>query len=183
MYVEVISEDNIRFAIFGMMKSYRTSHVRYENFSDEDYERGLRRAKKLASKDGGHNKFLESIMVRLDIQAAREWWSHMDTYRVGKSTQSASTMHTLVKRPLTKEDFEEGTPLESIAIVNTLIKQKDLKGAKKALPEGFLQDRTVICSYKTLRAIYHQRKSHRLPEWKYFCDQLLEQLDYPEFIR
>ena len=64
---------------------------------DTKLEKLAKVALKLAPKDGGHNKFLESMQVWIDINAPRYWWSEFDTYRSGVTKQSASTMHTLVK--------------------------------------------------------------------------------------
>lgn len=38
-------------------------------------------------------------------------------------------------------------------------------------------------SYKTLQNIYNQRKDHKLNEWKYFCDEVLKQIEHPEYIK
>ena len=55
-------------------------------------------AKKLCNKSGGHNKFLESIIIWLDVTAPRYWWQDADTYRLS-TKQSQSTNHTILKRP------------------------------------------------------------------------------------
>lgn len=49
------------------------------------------------------------------------------------------------------------------------------------LPESWLQTRTWTGDYETLRAIYHQRKSHKLTEWHTFC-RAIEDLPYSELI-
>lgn len=135
------------------------------------------RAHKLAGLDGGHNKFLESIVVWIDITAPRYFWSQFDTYRVGTSKQSESTMHTIMKRHLTKDDFSDKVRQEIIDILNKMIDEKDFEGVKENLPEGFLQRRIVCTNYKVLRNMYHQRKNHKLKEWRFFCDQILMYLD------
>ena len=53
-------------------------------------------AVRLAPMDGGHNKFLESIYVWLNVKAPRYWWQEADTFRLS-TKQSESTMHTLNK--------------------------------------------------------------------------------------
>ena len=106
MDVDVIGEAGYYEAMFGMGLSFGlTSGMSFKEFSEsssiEDQEKRKRMSRVLeanAPKDGGHNKFLESIQLWLDISAPRYWWSEFDTYRVGTSKQSASTMHTLVKQ-------------------------------------------------------------------------------------
>lgn len=148
-------------------------------------ERAKEIAPRLAHKQGGHNKFMESIIVWLDITAPRYWWQEFDTYRLA-TKQSGSTMHTLVKRHVTQDDFEHHINEDHIEYLNRLIdlynmeKSSDLFLQLKAnLPEGFLQRRIVCLSYKTLQNMYHQRKNHRLPEWRTF---FAVELDHPEFI-
>lgn len=47
------------------------------------------------------------------------------------------------------------------------------------LPEGWTQKRTWSANYETLRAIYGQRKNHKLTEWHTFCN-VIEKLPYAE---
>ena len=41
---------------------------------------------------------------------------------------------------------------------------------KEILPETFMQKRVWMFSYQTLRRIYFQRRNHRLPQWRKFCE-------------
>ncbi len=152
-------------------------------------------AQRLAKMDGGHNKFLESMQVWLEINAPRYWWQEFDTYRVGVTKQSESTMHTLTDDDLDNGAvFEPGVNPVQIEYVRSLIgdyhrevltKTEKLKlflMIKANLPEGFMQCRVVNLNYKSLRNIYAQRRKHRLPHWQQFCDSLLRELEFPEFI-
>ena len=62
----------------------------------------------MTGKGGGHDKFLESIQVWFVMDMPRYFWQEFDTYRVGGSKQSESTMYTLGKRKLSTSDFVEG---------------------------------------------------------------------------
>lgn len=158
----------------------------------EDYRSGridmLRVAQKLAPLDGGHNKFLESIVVWIYVSAPRYWWQEMDTYRVGMTKQSASSMDLILKRRLVPEDFEEGdVDTEYLEKINGIIsgdipESRKRVLVKRMLPEAYLQDRVLCTNYKTLRNVYHQRRDHRLPEWHKFLDCVVEKLEHPEFI-
>ena len=53
-----------------------------------------------------HCKHLRQIVVWAEITAAREWLIQFDTYRYGVEKVSESTMHTLMRRPLSPDDFE-----------------------------------------------------------------------------
>ena len=192
MKVEVLSEYGHEEALFGIGLSYGiTSDTTFDDMLD-DYFQGKENNKreyldsvahKLCNKEGGHNKFLESMMVWIDIDAPRYWHQELDTYRVGTSKQSESTVHTITKRHLTQDDFEEEILDTYLEFLNYLIDSKVSKKAiKNALPEGFLQRRIVCTNYKTLRNICHQRKNHAIDLWDYFIKELKSQLDYPEFL-
>lgn len=141
-------------------------------------------AEKLARKGGSHAKFLESMSVWLDVRAPRYWWQQFDTYRIGVTKQSESTMHTLMKRsvPVSPYDFCVAIPFGIIKSINDLIEQGRFDEAKAYLPEGFMQRRIVCMNYKSIAHIYHQRKSHRLAGWRTFLGTLLDELDFPCFI-
>jgi len=139
-------------------------------------------ASKLASKGDGHNKFLESMVVWLDIIAPRYWWQQFDTYRIGITKQSASTMHTLMNRELTQADFQIAIDYGTLEHLNYLITTKQFDLLKNELPEGFLQRRIVCLNYKTLRNIIKQRKTHKLVEWQMFIKNVLEDVQYPWFL-
>lgn len=138
-------------------------------------------AEKLYCKEGGHNKFLESIVVWLDVTAPRYWWQQLDTYRTGVTKQSESTMHTIMKRELTLGDFAD-IPLSSLEAINNYIRAGDFDVVKTVLPEGFLQRRILCTNYQTLRRIIKQRRDHRLKEWQYFIEEIMDQLHHQEFL-
>lgn len=139
-----------------------------------------------AHRDGGHNKFLEHIMVWLDIEATLEWWKQFDTYRIGVSKQSESTMHTLHRRDLNGSDFDITLDGDNkivfemyVEFLNTLSERE----RSKCLPQCYLQRREVVLNYKVLRHIINQRSGHKLPEWMEFIDQVLTKLPYRNLLR
>jgi len=162
-------------------------------WTTERFERAEKRARALAFKGGGHNKFLESIVVWLYIQAPRSFWSEFDTYRIGMTKNSSSTMHTLDKRNVDFDDFESGTTLESIEAFNKSLDNyrnpllestyKNITLLKNNLPEGWLQERQICTNYMTLQNIVRQRDGHRLKYWNnYFKEALKEQLQHHELV-
>lgn len=138
----------------------------------------------LVARGGSHAKFLESIAVWLDIRAPRYWWQEFDTYRVGVTKQSESTMHTVEKRLLTEGDFLPEVHFRTIQLVNALIEDgESLRVIKANLPEGFLQRREVCTNYKALAHMYGQRENHKLEEWRWFFAEILAKTQYPDYIR
>lgn len=191
MKMQVLKESGYDVALFGLGFSRGiTSEMEFSEFigkgegwASSEYVQMRISAQRLACKDGGHNKFLESIVVWLDITAPRYWWQQFDTYRVGVTKQSESTMHTLTKRRLTQADFAGYVNQDIIDAVNGQIDANNLDMAKAWLPESFRQRRIVCTNYKALRNIYQQRRGHKLEEWHVFCDALEIQLMYPEFLQ
>lgn len=141
-------------------------------------------ARSLAHKQGGHNKFLESMQVWVDITAPRYWWQQYDTYRVGTTKQSESTMHTILRSPFTEGMFEgEDTSLAMINMLNAMREAKEFDKLKQHLPESFLQRRIVCTNYKVLQNIEYQRRKHKLTEWQYYLDCILTQTKHAHFIK
>jgi hypothetical protein len=138
-------------------------------------------AHRLYNKDGGHNKFLESMKVWLLVTAPRYVWQQIDTYRVDVTKQSESTMHTLMKRPIEQDDFDEPIWPTTLVTLNGMRDRGEFNRLKNELPEGFLQKRQLCTSYATLRRMMKQRYNHRLPWWREFCLSVIEQLEYKEF--
>lgn len=136
----------------------------------------------LAPKGLGHNKFLEHIVVWFMVKAPRYWWQDADTYRLS-SKQSESTNHTIMKRHLTKDDFEDGDiDSRMLKILNDHIDKKQFRMLKKKLPEGFLQTREWMMSYKTLQNIIQQRSKHKLQHWKVFIEKALHSINDSELV-
>ena len=193
MKINIIETSGENTALFGIGLSYGITST-YKSCTalhlyNDLYNKLLKTADTLAHKQGGHNKFLESINISLDITAPRYWWSEFDTYRVGVTKQSESTIHTLGKRDLTADDFEHNLPFDILTIFNNIIdryrctenkKEKEtlFLTLKNLLPEGYLQRRIVVLNAKTLQNIIAQRINHRLPEWKQFCDTLRNSLPF-----
>lgn len=193
MKVLKIEEHGYESALLGLSLSfYDHQNDLTEWWSDEKKARAAKRAEALAFKGGGHNKFLESIQVWLFIQAPRSFWSEFDTYRVGMTKQSASTMHTIDKRFVDVFDFEYGTDPEAIQAFNNRLVEyrdpndkwfKDVTRLKDNLPEGWLQERVVCTNYMVLQNILRQRIKHRLRHWRSeFCDTILREVDHPELL-
>lgn len=155
-------------------------------------------ALKLAFMDGGHNKFLESMFIWLEVRASRYWWQEADTFRLA-SKQSESTMHTLINEikdfeigdmkttspeyKFMRKNFEPGSVCtEQFNALIIHAKDGDIVKCKANLPEGFLQTRLWRFDYKCFRNIILQRRTHKLPHWKKFIVNTLEQVDHPELL-
>jgi hypothetical protein len=185
MKVDIIRESGIEVALLGIGLSYGVVNgVSFEKFlTESDMKSKLFSvAERLAHQQGGHNKFLESMIVWMDVSAPLFFWSEFDTYRVGMTKNSESTMHTLLKNTITGNMFEYELEEKALHMLEVVRKSGDLVSLKALLPSGFRQRRICCTNYKTLQNIYYQRKTHKLPQWTHFCDEILKQLKYPQFI-
>ena len=182
-YVRVLCEAGFKEALFGLSLSYRTltpleinGTKRYFD-DDQHFLKLCKIAETLAFKQGGHNKFLESMQVWLLIRGSLSFWKQFDTYRVGTTKQSESTMHTLRKRVLTENDFTKET-----FCIPTINQNFSIDEMRDSLPSGFLECRVVNTNYKTLQNIIHQRKNHKSKKWNTFIEMLLKQVKFPQFL-
>lgn len=52
-----------------------------------------------------HRKYLRQIFAVMDITAPLYWWKEFDTYKVGTTANSCSTMHKIAAKEFTLDDF------------------------------------------------------------------------------
>lgn len=151
-----------------------------------------------------NSKFLRMIHCQVCITAPLYWWKEMDTYKVGTTANSTSTMHRIANYPITMDCFEMDDFDNYVTVTNNNFDQdcinfiwgdviriceelrqkynetKDKRCWKeliRLLPESWLQTRMFDCDYATLRNIYCWRKNHKLTEWHSFC-KWVEKLPY-----
>ena len=154
-------------------------------------------AKRLCHAGSEHRKFMRQIYVSFDLTAPLYFWKEFDTYKIGTTANSTSTMHKLASTPITIDcfeidDMEEGLEIDVWESWKGLIRTcetlrlkynetKDIRYWKeliRILPESWLQTRTVTCNYEVVRNIAHQRANHKLTEWKFLLKALEENLPY-----
>ena len=148
----------------------------------------LKLMRKLYKAGTEHRKYLRQIFVSMDITAPLYWWKEADTYKVGTTANSCSTMHTIHKTGITFDSFslDGGIALSPFDedILNEYIHMLErLRLSCKSgdeiwrtliqlLPESFNQKRTVTMSYENVVSIIKQRSGHKLNEWQQFVEQL-----------
>lgn len=71
-------------------------------------------AQRLIAAGPEHAKFLRQINISMDITAPLYWWKEFDTYKIGTTANSTSTMHKLLSRPFTKDMFEIDRETEAL---------------------------------------------------------------------
>jgi len=196
MKITVLDEGGYEWALLGLSKSFKDRAIPHDVWwTPERFDKLKKTAAGMAHQDGGHNKFLESIVIWMDIEAPRGFWQEFDTYRVGMTKQSDSTMHTIQRRETTIDDFEDGTSTFMVDLFNVILgevtdnfsktgrlKGYDLQRVKWNLPEGYLQSRVVCTNYKTIRNMMVQRYNHNLEQWPEYVVEMFRQLDHRELL-
>ncbi|GLB26485.1 hypothetical protein LXJ15735_27260 [Lacrimispora xylanolytica] len=184
-------------AIRGMrnpMNSWHKSDSWQSDFTNDVKEgyfigaNDMKLAQQLIRAGSEHRKFLRQITVSVDIKAPLYWWKEFDTYKVGTTANSTSTMHKLASTEITKDCFEMGdyqnVQVVGAATTNTMWKSlimymevlrkkynqsKDIQYWKeliRVLPESWLQTRTITLNYENLYSIIRHRNNHKLTEWR-----------------
>ena len=151
--------------------------------TSEVTEKDLARAIKLGTtKQGaGHDNFLKGILVQLDVTAPLYWWKQAQRYHWFDFISSQSTMHCLLKFDIRTQCVGEVDDRvikvleELVAEFNALPEFDESKKTKwrtlvATLPCGFCLGATMTTNYQQLKTMYYQRRTHKLEEWKIFCE-------------
>lgn len=210
MKLENVNVYNIQNALRGM-RNPKNSWAQSDSTFDENGnclslgEKDNKLCQTLIKGGTEHRKFLRQIFVSVDITAPLYWWKEMDTYKVGTTANSTSTMHKITSQPIELTNFEIDDywpiPFDGEDIIEKYLIpyleylrlkciqyaenkenenfQKHWKELIRWLPEGWLQTRTWTCNYENLYNIYRQRKTHKLVEWREFC-KWIETLPYAQ---
>ena len=176
---------------------YQTHDKEFVNIGAND----LNLATRLIKAGTEHRKFLRMIHVQMDVTAPLYWWKEADTYKVGTTANSCSTMHKIAAKEFTLDDFSHDHLFNDAVVYNGYVSTSVLEcviGALnefrnlyletkdkrywwqmiQLLPSSYNQRRTWDMSMETLLSILHQRKNHKLDEWNEFRDICLEQVPY-----
>lgn len=154
----------------------------------------------------GHDQFMTGIIVQFDLTFSNKAWVEAERYKFLNFISSQSTMHRITKfdldqayLPYVDKRIVE-IMKEKVKAYNELQAQmtsfknegKDVSEMMNILnemyleilysnPAGFRLTAKMTTNYRALKTIYNQRKDHRLPEWRAFCEWV-KTLPHSEFI-
>ena len=209
----MIKVENIEtFGLYGAMRGMRNPLNSWDKADTTIYQRhgkefinigvnDLNLATRLIKAGTEHRKFLRMIHVQMDVTAPLYWWKEADTYKVGTTANSCSTMHKIAAKEFALDDFSHDHLFNDAVVYNGYVSTSVLEcviGALnefrnlyletkdkrywwqmiQLLPSSYNQRRTWDMSMETLLSILHQRKNHKLDEWNEFRDICLEQVPY-----
>lgn len=158
-------------------------------YTQEEFQKSLERAIKLCQASKGevkcHANYRTGIRVSFDIEYPNYISPEMQRYHWFDIVTSSSKMHRLMKMDFdkccnqwvtakTKEQMKE-----LVAQYNAHPTDDNFMRMLSNCPQGIMLFMRVSTNYEQLRTIYLQRKSHRLPEWRDFCEWI-KTLPYAE---
>ena len=148
---------------------------------------GHKKLKNLANtpSGSGHDQALTGIIVQFDLTFSIKAWTEAERYHFLDFVSSMSTIHKL-----TKMNFDN--------VFNTYVTENSTNEMKRLLaiynenptkeneltllyncPTGLNLTARMTTNYRQLKTIYSQRKNHKLPEWRGFCEWI-KTLPYAE---
>lgn len=184
--------------VYDLEESMRAAGYPMRTDLDEtpDFTKDWSRAQRLtkASRfNAAHAQFLTGVVVNFDLTFSNKAWIEAERYRFLNFVSSQSTMHCITKFGLRKQcnEYVDERIItivqEYIDLYNSLTAQDEetIEFKKNLylkilynLPSGFQLTARMTTNYRCLLNIYNQRHDHRLPEWREFCNQLLEELPF-----
>jgi hypothetical protein len=154
---------------------------------------------KLINAGPDHGKFLRQLPIIIDFTGPEYFLKEFDTYKVGTARNSTSMMHTLGREEF-QVDMFSGEDLDPLALKDIVlvlnarrsewIEAKRRKGPEaqawramiQSVPQSWNYRSLWSGNYQVLRNMYFGRRNHRLREWRQFCDMIINDLPYKEFI-
>lgn len=174
--IEGYSEEDVK----GEVAQILLDHIDDNLTENRHYKRAMKLTK--APLNSGHVSWAKGVVVSMDITFTNKAWIELQRYHFIDIITSMSTMHRISKFEL-EEAFNEYTDPIIIHHLKYLQKDYNENPTKEnylkllySTPSGLQMTGRVTTNYLQLMNIYQQRRTHRLPEWRYFCQQLLEEL-------
>ena len=157
--------------------------IRVEQFEgdledDKHYKRIMKLTK--APLNSGHVSALKGIVVNMDITFTNKAWIEMQRYHFIDIITGQSCMHRISKFNL---DYAFNEYVDEVIVERLKEVQKNYNDNPTpenylkllySTPSGIYLTGRVTTNYLQLMNIYQQRHNHRLPEWRQFCQELLE---------
>ena len=150
----------------------------------------------------GHDNFLSGIVVNFDLTITNKMWVEAERYHFFQIVSSQSTMHRISKIGENRNNFDSHVDTRTLSILNEKIaeynrlcglstpddlniRQEGEELLKEAyldilmnVPAGLKLTARISTNYRQLKTIYYQRKNHRLPEWRKFCNWMETELPH-----
>ena len=187
---------------YAMIEDYNESFVKTQtetlasylsefdgNYKEDNshYKRAIKLSK--APLNSGHVSFAKGILVSMDITFTNKAWIEFQRYHFADIITGMSTMHRISKFDLESafNEYTDPVIIERLKELQSIyLETKDKEDYLRLLystPAGLKMTGRVTTNYLQLMNMWSQRHNHRLPEWRQFCDELIEKLPlFKEFL-
>lgn len=146
----------------------------YCNEEDNNFTRGVKLG--TVPTGTGHDSFLKLINVQMNITTSIKVWTEMQRYHFFDIGSSQSTMHRAAKMNIREccNSFVDSRIIDILKDLQDKYNSNTITFEQFVynLPVGFELTARVTTNYLQLKTIYHQRKNHKLKEWRDFCEFL-----------
>lgn len=164
--------------VYGLNESVRASKFPMAKDVSRLNEQITPTVNKLAqcSPGTGHDNFLKGIVVQFDLTFTKQAWAELQRYHFIDFVSSQSAMHCIQRFDLDTQ-YIEYVDKKIIERIKTLLEIYERNQTEEnwlrllySSPAGLKLTARLTTNYQQLKTIYRQRKDHRLPEWREFCD-------------
>ena len=174
--------------VYGLENAIRVSKFPMAVNAEECTEEVTKTVKNLGTSNIGaaHDNFLNGIIVQFDMRFSNKLATEMQRYHFIDFISSQSTIHRITKFNL-REQCNEYVDERIIDVVQEMadvyngLEDKTTDFAKDLylrilynVPSGFELTAGFTTNYRQLKTILSQRRQHRLPEWREFCNWIEE---------
>lgn len=163
--------------VYGLLESVQASKFPMSVDTSACTDEITDRTRKLGSCEmgTGHDNYLNGIIVQFDLTFSIKAWVEAERYHFLDFVSSQSTMHRITKLSPRKQCNVYVTENTLRELERLIAEYKSNPTPENYLtvlynvPVGYELTARMTTNYRQLKTIYHQRKNHRLPEWKHFC--------------
>lgn len=167
MMEKIYDDDEYYDKVFKLDKA-----IKEDDFSNRDLKRFIR----LGSSDGGHDNFLNTVIVNFTLTVGIKVWTEIERYKFVNFNSSQSTMHRLCKMEIAEctTKYADKVILERLQKLideyNNNPTEENFLIMTRNCPVDLVLTARLSTNYRCLKNMYFQRKEHRQPEWKIICE-------------
>lgn len=124
----------------------------------------------------GHDNWLCGVRVAFDLSLTAKALIEFERYHFADIVSCNSTMHRITRFELDKAYCRYVDP-RMVAVMKELVCRYNEDPSPEnylrvlySNPNGFTYTMRIDTNYRQLKTMYAQRLTHRLPEWREFCE-------------
>ena len=175
--------------VYGLEESIAASKYSFSTNPDDCTPEITKTVLRLAQspKGSGEDTFLNGIIAQFDLTLSEKAWPEAQRYNWLSFVSSQSTMHCIMKLDLEEQCNEYVYECTKRQLKHDIEKYNECPSEELFLqiiyniPSGFRLTARMTTNYRQLKTIYDQRRKHRLPEWREFCEFIEQEFPHSEF--